>query len=70
MKRNILTTVSLFLILSLANAQKDTTTVVEKIPFDGIDQTWQNGSDRREYSVFKDMKFFTPSILMDVNYTH
>ncbi|MEL4419533.1 hypothetical protein, partial [Shewanella algae] len=59
-----------FLILSLANAQKDTTTVVEKIPFDGIDQTWQNGSDRRDYSVFKDMKFFTPSILLDVNYTH
>ncbi|MGL6067117.1 MAG: outer membrane beta-barrel protein, partial [Sediminibacterium sp.] len=70
MKRNILTIVSLFLILSLANAQKDTTTVVEKIPFDGIDQTWQNGSDRRDYSVFKDMKFFTPSILLDVNYTH
>jgi hypothetical protein len=42
----------------------------EKIPFDGIDQTWQNGSDRREFSIFKDMKYFTPSILMDVNYTH
>ncbi|MCC7030787.1 MAG: porin [Chitinophagaceae bacterium] len=39
-------------------------------PFEGIDQTWQNGSDRRESSVFKDMKYFTPSILMDVNYTH
>ena len=43
---------------------------IEKIPFDGIDQTWQNGSDRREFSVFKDMKYFTPSILMDINYTH
>lgn len=50
-------------------AQKDTVPA-EKIPFDGIDQTWQNGSDRREYSVFKDMRFFTPSILVDVNYTH
>jgi hypothetical protein len=49
-------------------AQDSTTT--QKAPFDGIDQTWQNGSDRREYSVFKDMQFFTPSILMDVNYTH
>ncbi len=39
-------------------------------PFDGIDQTWQNGSDRRQSSAFKDMKYFTPSILMDVNYTH
>lgn len=39
-------------------------------PFEGIDQSWQNGSDRRDSSVFKNMKFFTPSILMDVNYTH
>ena len=38
-------------------------------PFDGIDQAWQNGSDRRDSTVFKDMKFFTPSILMDINYT-
>lgn len=41
----------------------------QKIPFEGIDQTWQNGSDRRESSVFKDMKFFTPNILIDINYT-
>ena len=28
-----------------------------KIPFDGIDLTWQNGSDRRDSSVFK-IKYF------------
>ena len=39
-------------------------------PFEGIDQTWQNGSDRRDSSVFKSMKYFTPSIFIDVNYTH
>ncbi len=39
-------------------------------PFDGIDQTWQNGSDRRDSSVFKKIEYFTPSILMDVNYTY
>jgi hypothetical protein len=39
-------------------------------PFEDIDATWQNGSDRRDSSVFKNMKFFTPSILMDVSYTH
>ncbi len=39
-------------------------------PFEGIDQSWQNGNDRRDSSVFKNMKYFTPSILMDVNYTH
>jgi len=42
----------------------------EKIPFDGIDMTWQNGNDRRDSSVFKNMKFFTPSLLMDISYTH
>lgn len=39
-------------------------------PFEGIDQSWQNGSDRRDSSVFKNLKYFTPSILMDVNYTY
>ncbi len=39
-------------------------------PFDGIDVSWQNGSDRRDSSVFKNMKFFVPSVFLDVNYTH
>ena len=39
-------------------------------PFEGIDQSWQNGSDRRDSSVFKNMKYFTPGIFIDVNYTH
>ena len=39
-------------------------------PFEGIDQSWQNGSDRRDSSVFKNLKYFTPSIFIDVNYTH
>jgi hypothetical protein len=39
-------------------------------PFDDIDATWQNGNDRRDSSVFKSMKYFVPSILLDVNYTH
>jgi len=39
-------------------------------PFENMDQTWQNGSDRRDSSVFKNMKYFSPSIMMDVNYTH
>ncbi len=37
-------------------------------PFEGIDQSWHNGNDRRDSSVFKDMKYFTPSIIMDINY--
>lgn len=39
-------------------------------PFEGIDMTWQNGSDRRTDNIWKDMKYFTPSILLDVNYTY
>jgi hypothetical protein len=41
-----------------------------KIPFDGIDQTWQNGADRRDSSIFKNMKYFSPSVFMDVNYNY
>jgi hypothetical protein len=39
-------------------------------PFDNIDASWQNGNDRRDSSVFKQMKYFTPSILMDMSFTH
>jgi len=39
-------------------------------PFEGISQSWQNGSDRRDSSVFSKMKYFTPSIMVDVNYTY
>ena len=42
----------------------------EKIPFNGIDQTWQNGADRRDSSVFKNMKYFTPAVFIDVNYNY
>ena len=43
-----------------------------KIPFDGIDASWQNGTDRRDSSIFKNSqfaKFFVPSILFDIAYT-
>jgi len=42
----------------------------EKTPFEGIDQSWQNGADRRDSSIFKGMKYFTPSILIDINYNY
>ena len=38
-------------------------------PFDDIDSSWQNGSDRRTSNIWKNMKYFTPSIFVDVNYT-
>lgn len=42
----------------------------EKIPFSGIDQTWQNGSDRRDSSIFNTLKYFSPTILLDINYNY
>ena len=41
----------------------------EKIPFGGMDQTWLNGNDRRDSSIFHN-PFFTPSVMVDVNYTY
>ncbi len=40
-----------------------------KIPWEGFDQTWVNGNDRRDSSVFHN-PFFSPSILIDCNATH
>ena len=41
----------------------------EKIPFDGIDMTWQNGNDRRDSSILN-WKYFVPSLLVDVSYSY
>ena len=41
----------------------------ENIPLEGMDQTWQNGSDRRTNPVLTS-KYFTGSIMLDANYTH
>ncbi len=42
----------------------------DKVPFNGIDQAWQNGADRRDSSIFKGMKYFMPTVLIDVNYNY
>ncbi len=40
-----------------------------KTPFEGIDASWQNGSDRRDTVIFNS-PYFTPSVMIDANYTH
>lgn len=57
----------LFSIISLNTMAQESNT---RIPFEGIDQSWQNGSDRRDSSVLNGGKYFSPSIMLDVNYTH
>lgn len=39
-------------------------------PFENIDMSWQNGNDRRTENIFKNLNYFTPSLLMDINYTY
>ncbi len=51
-------------------AQEKKDTIKEKIPFDGMDQSWQNGSDRRTEPAALATKYFTGSILLDGAYTH
>ncbi len=62
-----------FLLLSFVafsqNTQDSSKQETIKIPFEGIDMIWQNGSDRRDSSVFHN-KYFIPSMMLDVNYTH
>lgn len=48
-----------------AGAQEKT----EKIPFAGIETSWQNGSDRRD-TVPLSGKYFTPIVLLDLSLTH
>jgi len=52
-------------------AKTPVTRIVEdKTPFEDIDSRWQNGSDRRDSSVLTGNKYFTPSLMLDMNYTH
>ena len=65
LKKLMLATV-IFLTLQTLHAQDSSSS---KIPFDGIETSWQNGSDRRDSSVING-KYFVPSIILDINYTH
>jgi len=42
----------------------------QKTPFEDIDMTWANGSDRRTESMFSELKYFVPSVMIDINYTY
>ncbi len=47
--------------------QKDS--IKSQIPFEGMDQTWQNGSDRRDTATVV-TKYFTPTAMLDINTTY
>src|ERR1700748_741803 len=64
--KKIFITIIISAVITSLYAQDST---APKIPFDGIETNWQNGSDRRDSSAFK-AGFFTPSAMLDINYTH
>lgn len=39
-------------------------------PFEGLDLSWANGNDRRTLNIWSSLNYFTPSVLIDLNYTH
>jgi hypothetical protein len=51
-------------------AKKDSLPAAPFIPFENLDMTWHNGSDRRTESIWKDTKYFTPQLLLDIHYTY
>ena len=60
---------AVFLVSSLfVSAQVDTTK--SKIPFEGLDQCWYNGGDRRTSAPVLENKYVTMSAMLDVNYTY
>ncbi len=59
----------LFLLISISLYSFGQSDSTSKIPFDGFDQTWQNGSDRR-HSALLTTPYITWNILVDVNATY
>src|SRR4051812_39751264 len=49
------------------SGQVDTTK--SRIPFQGLDQSWYNGADRRDSAVLEG-KYFVGSVMLDANYTY
>jgi hypothetical protein len=59
---------SITLVVSVISGFAQRDSIKSQIPFEGMDQTWQNGSDRRDSAVLSN-NYFTGSILIDANYT-
>lgn len=63
---------SLLLLSLCLQAQEDSTKMTDAQkgePLEGMDLTWLNGGDRRSSPTLSG-KYFTPTIMVDANYTH
>jgi hypothetical protein len=78
MKNKKTTLLIVFIVLFLPSIKsyagdKDTASkkhvIQDQVPFDGMDQSWMNGNDRRDSSVFH-IPYFAPEIILDANATY
>jgi hypothetical protein len=69
MKSTILLAV-LLVSFSLNAQQVNIDSSLIKVPFENIDMSWANGNDRRTEQIWTENKYFIPSIMLDINYTH
>ena len=67
MKKQLLSIAIIFCSLYVAAQQKDS--IQSQVPWEGQDQTWQNGNDRRDSAVLTS-KYFTGSVMIDANATY
>lgn len=69
--RSLMLTLILSILAGKATAQAtgEVGPAAEKIPWEGFDQRWWNGGDRRDSSVFH-FKHFVPCIMVDNNFSH
>src|ERR1035441_1468868 len=68
MKLHVITIALIFNTLSTI-AQKEIKVPASQIPFDGMDQTWLNGNDRRDSALLQ-TPYFTGGVMIDVNYSY
>lgn len=55
--------------VKLTSAEAPESAPKEKVPWEGFDQSWLNGNDRRDSSIFH-IPYFTPCLMIDNNFTH
>lgn len=72
MKKKIISLCTATIVSVFSIAQVDSSSIENRQkgePFEGMDFTWQNGSDRRATPTLAG-KYFTPTVMVDVNYTY
>ncbi len=70
--KKILLSLAFIVAWFIAAAQNDTAEIINKQkgePLEGMDMTWLNGGDRRVKPTGVGL-FFTPTVMLDANYTH